>query len=163
MNYLIEHSDSIAGTSAGIDMESAQEARELESLASSYTKMSDLTSGVMRTAELSEVSERFPVALASTLVPPEPEPEELAAIAAGAEGEEYIPLEYELDPPTVTVTTVMISGREKMAIIDILGEESEMIVREGDKIIGGTVVITHIDEKGVTFKWMERVFESSIQ
>lgn len=163
MNYYIERSDTIAGTSFGIDAESVQEARELESLAASYTKISDLTSGIMRTAMLSEVSERLPVALASILVPPEPEPEELAAAGQGPEVEEYIPPEYELDPPTITVTTIMISGREKMAVIDILGEESDMIVREGDQIMGGTVVITNIDEKGVTFRWMERTFGSSIQ
>ncbi len=138
--------------------ESLSEAKELETTGGEYANMGRATSMAMQTALLAEISGKYPVAQPAMLIPP---------VTTVSEGEgdgieepipEDIPQEFEPDPPQVTVTAIMISGQDKIAMVDVLGEETGMVVRQGTKFSGGEARITKIDEKGVTFTWMEKSY-----
>ena len=145
----------LSGTSEP-DVESLSEAKELETTGGEYANMGRATSMAMQTALLAEISGKYPVAQPAALI---------ASIASGGAGDgtdqpvvEDIPQEFEPDPPQVTVTAIMISGRDRIAMLDILGEETGMVVRQGTKFSGGEARITKIDEKGVTFTWMGKSY-----
>ena len=141
------------------DMESLSEAKELEATGEEFTSMGRATSMVMQTALLAEISGKYPVAQPATLIPPVVESVGDAE-GAGSSAEAIVEdaQEFEPDPPQVTVVAIMISGQDRIAMVDILGEEAGMIVRQGTKFSGGEARITKIDEKGVTFTWMGQSF-----
>ncbi|MDL2263028.1 hypothetical protein LJC31_00085 [Synergistaceae bacterium OttesenSCG-928-I11] len=137
------------------DTESLSEAKELETTGGEYVSMGRATSMVMQTALLAEISGKYPVAQPAALIPPVVETAE-GMTGDGAEEPvlEDVPEEFEPDPPQLTVIAIMISGQDKIAMVDILGEETGMVIRQGTKFSGGEARITKIDEKGVTFTWM---------
>lgn len=136
------------------DMKSIEEAKELEKTADEYASMGTATTLAMQTALLAEISGRFPVGEAS----------ELVVIAEAAEASERAalgeeePVVIEPDPPQVTVLAIMIAGQDRIAMVDIFGEDTGLVVRQGTKFSEGDARITKIDEKGVTFTWMGKSY-----
>lgn len=140
-----------------VDREGIAEARDLETLGIEYVSMRQVTDMVVQTAMLAETSSREPVARLAASFPPE-------TFQASVVIDSDIPQELELDPPMVELVAVMIvSPREKIAMINVVGEESGAVVREGHTFSGGTAKITKIDEKSVTYRWMEKTITVSIQ
>jgi hypothetical protein len=127
-----------------------EESKEVEKLESDFGGMTMSTSLAMQTAGMAEQIGRLPVASSSALSPPPPPPEFR---------EELI----EPDPPLVRVKAVMITEGDSVAIIDIEGGESGLLVRRGSKFSNGTARITKIDSKGVTFTWMRKSYPVAVE
>jgi hypothetical protein len=129
--------------------EVVQESKDVEQLGNDLTGMTMSTNLVMQTANMAEQIGRLPVASATTLTPPPP----------------IIPDEpvVEPDPPAVTVKAVMITDGDSVAIIDIAGEETGLLVRRGSKFANGAARITKIDSRGVTFTWMRKSYPVAVE
>ncbi|MDR0615181.1 MAG: hypothetical protein LBG29_00075 [Synergistaceae bacterium] len=127
-----------------------KESAEVEKLGSDFSGMTMSTTLAMQTAGMAEQIGRLPVASPATLSPPPPPP---------AFQEEA----YEPDPPVIRVKAVMITEGDSMAIIDVEGEESGLLVRRGSKFSNGDARITKIDSKGVTFTWMRKSYPVAVE
>ncbi len=128
----------------------SQEVKETENAVSSLGKAS---SQVMQSAMLAEVSGKQPFGTASSLASAQ------AAANLAAAGVEQI---EEPQPPTVTVVAVMIKGSDKVAMIDVEGQEGGLVVREGSKFSDGSARITKINPEGVKFTWMKKSYEAAM-
>lgn len=128
----------------------SQEVQETENAVSSLGKAS---SQVMQSAMLAEISGRQPFGTANLLVASQ------SASALSLAGGDY---EEEPQPPAVSVVAVMIKGAEKVAMIDIEGEDGGLVVREGSKFSEGSAKITKINPEGVRFTWMKKSYEVAI-
>lgn len=124
-----------------------EEGKELDGTTNDLSIMGKATSMAMQTALLAEISGKLPMAPAEALSP--------APAASAGPGEEVI---IEPDPPQVTVIAIMITDKDKIAMIDVLGEDGGLIVRQGSKFSDGTARVTKIDAKGVTFTWMKKSY-----
>lgn len=145
------------------DVESLAEAKELETTSDEYANMGRAVSMAMQTALLAELSGKYPVAPPAALIPSAADPSGGTGGGTSEPASENIPQEFEPDPPQVTVTAIMISGPDRIAMIDVPGEEMGMVVRPGAKFSGGAARITKIDEKGVTFTWMGKSYTAVMQ
>lgn len=157
MKVIEENENNLYGETPMPDVKSAEEAKELETTGEEFISMGKATSLAMQTALLAEISGRFPVATPSNLIPP------VVSTVTDTGGQSVAveveqPIVIEPDPPQVTVLAVMISGKDKIAMIDVLGEDSGLVVKQGSKFSGGDARITKIDEKGVTFTWMKKSY-----
>ena len=130
------------------DPKIGEEGKELDGTTNDLTIMGKATSMAMQTALLAEISGKLPMAPAEALSPT------IAAPVGPGEGEVII----EPDPPQVTVIAIMITDKDKIAMIDVLGEDGGLIVRQGSKFSEGTARVTKIDAKGVTFTWMKKSY-----
>ncbi|MDR1516376.1 MAG: hypothetical protein LBS45_11845 [Synergistaceae bacterium] len=130
--------------------EVVNESVEVEKLGNDLSGMTSSTSLAMQTASMAEQIARLPVASSSTLSPPPP-PQEIR--------EEI----FQPDPPVMRVKAVMITEGDSVAIVDIVGEESGLIVRRGSKFSSGTARVTKIDSKGVTFTWMKKSYAVAVE
>jgi hypothetical protein len=127
-----------------------KESQQIEQLGADLTGMTMSTTLAMQTAGMAEQIGRLPVASSAALSPPPPPP---------TFQEEII----EPDPPAVRVKAVMITEGDSVAIIDIEGEESGLLVRRGSKFSNGTARVTKIDSKGVTFTWMKKSYPVAVE
>jgi hypothetical protein len=130
------------------DLSGISEASELQTTSDEFTSMGRVTSMVTQTALLAEISGKNPVARPTELVP------RIDYEATRVE----TPLALEPDPPLVTVIAIMISGQDKIAMVNIMGEDTGLVIRQGTKFSGGEARITKIDEKGVTFTWKKKSY-----
>lgn len=131
------------------DAATVAESKEVQDTEASMITLGKASNVVMQTALLAEVSGRLPVAPVSALskvMPAPPIP--------------LNPLEEpeEPDPPKVTVVAIMIKDRDRVAMVDVEGEDGGLIVRPGSSFSSGTAKITKIDSKGVSFTWMKKSY-----
>jgi hypothetical protein len=140
-------SDSLSDT-VGPDLESVSEAGELRKTGDELESISQAASAVTQAALLAEISGRNPIA----------QPAELARQSTGSEAVLEEAPWLELEPPQVTIVAVMISGQDKIAMVNVLGEDTGLVVRQGTKFSGGEAMVTRIDESGVTFTWMKKSY-----
>jgi hypothetical protein len=126
-----------------------KESTEVEKLGSDFSGMTMSTTLAMQTAGMAEQIGRLPVASPATLSPPLPPPDPSP--------------EYEPDPPVIRVKAVMITEGDSVAIIDVEGDESGLLVRRGSKFSNGDARITKIDSKGVTFTWMRKSYPVAVE
>jgi hypothetical protein len=126
------------------------ETKEIDQIAGDLSGVGKATNMAMQVALMAEVHRGSPIAAASTLTPPPPpiqiNPEPVA----------------EPDPPSVTVLAVMITEGDSVAMIDVTGEDSGLLVRRGSKFSNGTARITKIDSKGVTFTWRKKSYQVGV-
>jgi hypothetical protein len=130
--------------------EIVQESEDVEQLGNDLTGMTMSTNLAMQIANMAEQIGRLPVASVTTLTPP---PQEIIP---------DVPI-VEPDPPDITVKAVMITDGDSVAIIDIAGEETGLLVRRGSKFADGAARITKIDSKGVTFTWMKKSYPVALE
>lgn len=140
-----------------VDLQGMSEAKELASITDEFLSMKQIGDMVVQTALLAESSSRHPVVKLAEVFPEE------TFTTYATISEDDIPQELELDPPTVTVIAVMIQKNDRIAMINVEGEEYAAVVREGAVFSSGTATITRIDEKSVTFRWMENLYTVGIQ
>jgi type II secretory pathway component PulC len=126
------------------DLSSIAEASELQTTSDEFARMGMVTSSAMQTALLAEISAKNPVAQPAALI---------SRATASRARLEKISQVTELAAPEVTVLAIMISEQDKIATVNIRGEDTGLVVRHGTKFSGGEAQITKIDEKGVTFTW----------
>jgi hypothetical protein len=125
---------------------------ERQEIASAEEGLSNLTkasSQAMRVALLAEVQSKFPIDLSSSLIVP---------VASNRDFSEPV---IEPDPPMVSVVAIMITDNDKVALVNVDGEQG-VLVRQGTKFSDGTARITKIDAKGVTFIWMKKSYQVSL-
>lgn len=152
MRILDERNEALVNTVALPDAASIKEAKELSETGSEFVLVSRSYNSVMQTALLAEISGRFPVATPGALADYADE------LMGKPEEEVYVPLDDELVPPSVEVVAVMISGADRIAMINVLGEDTSLVVRTGARFSSGTAQITKINEEGVTFTWMGKTY-----
>ena len=131
------------------DVATEAEKKEVQDTQVSMITLGKASNVVMQTALLAEVSGRVPVAPMTALnkvLPPPP-----IVIDPIEELEEP-------DPPKVTVVGIMIKDRDRVAMVDVEGEDGGLIVRPGSTFSSGTAKITKIDSKGVSFTWMKKSY-----
>jgi hypothetical protein len=132
--------------------EARAEKEEIKKTTEDLSGMTESDKLVMQTALLAEASSKYPVAAAAALSPREPDPIQQIV---------EIPVE-EPTPPQVTVLAVLSTEGENVAMIDVLGEDSGLIVRNGSRFSDGTARVTKIDSKGVTFTWRKKSYQVGI-
>lgn len=139
------------------DAESIREVKDLEELGASYTNMSKVVSMTTQSALLASTSASYPISTPTEM---------LVAVgisAASPSPDEGVPdQEYELDPPDVSVVATMITADGRIAMINVHGEDTALVVHEGSSFSGGTAKITKIEEKGVTFTWMGNIYSATM-
>ncbi|MDR1471183.1 MAG: hypothetical protein LBS75_01550 [Synergistaceae bacterium] len=123
----------------------ADETKAIDTVESGLSDITKATSMSMQTALLAEISGKYPVAPSNRIMP---------APSTGAAASDLA--EIEPDPPMVTVVAILIKGDDKIAMLDVAGEEGALIVRQGSKFSSGTARVTKIDAKGVTYTWMKK-------
>lgn len=92
-------------------------------------------------------------------LPVDEEAERVAAEAAKkkAPGEEQVfAAREEVLPPFMAVQAVMVMGTKKMAVMDIEGESSGMIVRVGTKFGGGLGRVESVSPEAVVVTWADK-------
>jgi len=124
------------------------EKNEIASAEEGLSNLSKSSTQAMRVALLAEVQNKFPIDLPSSIVVTGP-------VITGTT-EVVIP-----DPPTVTVVAVMITDNDKVALVNVDGEEG-VLVRVNTKFSEGKARITKIDAKGVTFTWMRKSYQVTL-
>lgn len=137
------------------DLATVAEGTDLENISAEFALLSRASALAMQSTLLAAMSERYPVAHASSLAPIIAD----AMAARGAATASDAADEYELDPPSVEVVAIVIQGKDRMAMINVLGEDTGLIVRRGTKFSAGTAVVTKINEGSVAFSWMDREFK----
>lgn len=152
MRVLEERNEALVNTVALPDAASIKEAKELGETGREFVLVSRSYNSVMQTALLAEISGRFPVATPGALADYADE------LMGKPEEDVYVPLDDELVPPSVEVVAVMISGADRIAMINVLGEDTSLVVRTGARFSSGTAQITKINEEGVTFTWMGKTY-----
>ena len=130
------------------DTTAVEEGKQLDGTTGELSIIGKATSLAMQTAELAENSGKYPLGTAESLAPP-------IVIPVSPDAGDVI---IEPDPPQVTVIAIMITDKDKIAMIDILGEGGGVIVRQGSKFAEGSARVTKIDAKGVTFTWMKKSY-----
>lgn len=127
---------------------------DLTAVTKRYRDLSSVVRMSTQSALLAETSSRHPIGKLAALMAASP------AYAAGGEGGagEEMRQEYELDPPQIVVVAVMITNDSKTAMINVLGEDTGLVVKVGSTFSGGTARITNISEGGVTFTWMKKSY-----
>lgn len=160
-----------------VDGEATKELDQVRQMHESVGSIKRITGSVMQTALLAESSGVLPVASEATL-------DQIAAqttVEAPVDVPSDLP-KVEPIPPSVTVTAIMIVGKEQVAMIDVVdtgnaalppeqsaaspqgaSDNSGLIVRKGSKFAGGTAVIKKIDSKGVTFRWMKKDYKVELE
>jgi len=121
---------------------------EIETAEEGLQNVTRASSQAMQVALLAEVQSRYPLDLPSSLVATAP-----SAVI------ELAPIEP--DPPMVTVVAIMITEADRVAMVNVDGEEG-ILMRLGTKFSEGSATITKIDEKGVTYTWRRRNYEVSL-
>jgi hypothetical protein len=137
--------------SSAPSQEVVNESAEVEKLGNDLSGMTQSTNLAMQTASMAEQIARLPIASSSTLSPPPPPPDPNPD-----------PI-FEPDPPVMLVKAVMITEGDSVAIVDIVGEDSGLLVRRGSKFSDGTARVTKIDSKGVTFTWMKKSYAVAVE
>lgn len=138
----------------GAEAESVKESEQLDAISAEFVKMNSLSASSMQTALLAEISSRHPVALAASLF----RGDGASGLYGSDVASQTTPQDLELDPPQVSVVAIMISGKDKIAMINVLGEDTGLVVKQGSPFSAGTARITKIDEQGVSFRWMDKTF-----
>lgn len=136
-----------------IDPTTQAEKQEVEETGSAVSSLGRASSQVMQSAMLAEISGKQPFGTANSLVASH-SPADLFLSGDG--------LAEEPQPPVVSLVAVMIQGAEKVAMIDVEGEDGGLVVREGSKFSEGSARITKINPEGVKFTWMRKSYEVAI-
>ncbi|MDR1965766.1 MAG: hypothetical protein LBQ36_03575 [Synergistaceae bacterium] len=135
-------------TIAAPDPEAEKEKKEIGDAEVGLKNLSVSSRQAMNTALLAETQSRYPLDLPITLTP-------TVTLPSGAD------IVIEPDPPFVTVVAIMITDSDRVAMLNIDGEEG-VLVRQGSKFSNGTARITKIDAKGVTYTWMKKSIQVSL-
>ncbi|MDR1914956.1 MAG: hypothetical protein LBQ58_00070 [Synergistaceae bacterium] len=147
---LIEESQNamqeLASQPALPDPNMANESKEIDAAETGLSDMTKVTSMAMQTALLAEISGKYPVSPENKL-----QPVDTSGVAVEI-------VEIDPDPPAVTVVAILIKEDDKIAMLDVVGEEGGLIVRQGSNFASGTARVTKIDAKGVTFTWMKKSY-----
>lgn len=154
MRTIEEIDSSLASIKSLPDLATVNEGKDLESISAEFATLSRASAAAMQSTLLAAMSERRPVSHASSLAPIIAE-----AIAAQDATASDVIDEYELDPPSVEVVAIVIQGNDRMAMINVLGEDMGLIVRRGTKFSADTAVVTKINEGSVAFSWMDKEFK----
>lgn len=155
MSILDEHSAYRMPPSGPPDRVIQNEMNDIDKTSKEYSNLVRATASVMQTALLAEVSSKNPVGTEAALL--------ASRLPASVAVE--LPPELEVDPPTVTVVAVMLAGKDRkdtIAMINILGEETGLVIKVGSKFSNGEATVTKIDEKGVTYRWMGKSYTAGI-
>ncbi|MDR3280834.1 MAG: hypothetical protein LBT23_10005 [Synergistaceae bacterium] len=134
------------------DPEVEQEKQVIAAAEVGLANLNKASSQAMRIASIAESQGNYPIGPPTQVIP------QVVSIAPGGE------VIAEPDPPMVTVVAIMITDSDKVALLNIDGEEG-VLVRQGSKFTGGTAStarITKIDAKGVTFTWMKKSYQVSL-
>ena len=123
------------------------EKQEIAAAEEGLQNMTKSSSQAMQVALLAEVQNRYPLDLPASLVTTSSTVIELAPI--------------EPDPPMVTVVAIMITDTDRVAMVNVDGENG-ILMRQGTRFSEGKARITKIDEKGVTFSWMRKNYQVSL-
>ena len=121
--------------------------REIEAIEDELRNMSKSSSQASRLAMLAEARGKYPLDVPASLTDPFSAP--------------VAEFTFEPDPPFVRVTAVMITDFDRIALLNVDGEEGIM-VRQGAVFSDGRARITRIDEKGVTFSWIGKDYRASL-
>ena len=123
------------------------EKKEIEEAEDGLQNVTKSSSQAMQVALLAEVQNRYPLDLPTSLVSTPSVAIELAPV--------------EPDPPSVTVVAIMITDTDRVAMVNVDGENG-ILMRQGTSFSEGKARITKIDEKGVTFTWMRKNYQVSL-
>ena len=123
------------------------EKREIEVAEEGLQNVLRSSTHAMQLALLAEVQGRHPLDLSSSLM------------TSPAAGPEFV--EIEPDPPMVTVLAIMITDTDRIALLNIDGEQG-ILMRQGARFSEGQATLTQIDERGVTFTWRRRNYQVSM-
>jgi hypothetical protein len=129
-----------------------KEEEEIGDVEKGIQSMAYASSQAMRVALHAETQSKFPLDVEESLTNnrnPAPIPGEVNQPAP------------EPDPPMVTVMAVMITDTDKVALVNVDGEQG-ILMRQGSKFSEGKARITKIDAKGVTFTWMRKSYQVSL-
>lgn len=135
----------------GTDAQTETESKDVDETEQAVSSLGRASSQVMQSARLAEISGRQPFGTTSALV----------AVSTGSGAITSDVIEEPL-PPNVTIVAIMIKGSERVAMIDVDGEEGGLVVRQGSKFSGGEARITQINPEGVKYTWMRKSYEVGI-
>jgi len=138
--------------STAADANTAAESKEVQDTQDAVASLGRASSQVAQSAMLAEISGRKPFGTPASLV----------ASQGGASAALSGVIIEEEQPPTVKVVAVMIKGTDRIAMIDVDGEEGGLVVRQGSKFSEGKARITQINPEGVKFTWMKKNYEVSM-
>ena len=120
---------------------------EIEAVEEGLQNVVRSSTQAMQVALLAEVQGRHPLDLSSSLMATPSAAVDFAVI--------------EPDPPMVTVVAIMITDTDRVALLNVDGEQG-ILMRQGARFSEGRATLTRIDEKGVTFSWMRRNYQVSL-
>jgi hypothetical protein len=129
------------------DPATESEKKEIAEAEEGLQTVTKSSSQAMQVALLAEVQSKYPLDLPASLV--------AARVETGVV--DYI----EPDPPMVTVVAIMITDTDRIALVNVDGEQG-VLVRQGTRFSEGKARITKIDAKGVTFTWMRKNYQVSL-
>jgi len=124
------------------------EKKEIEAAEEGLQTITRSSTNAMQVALLAEVQSNYPLDLPISLV-----------AMPSSSTMEFVPIEP--DPPRVTVVAIMITDNDRIALLNVDGEEG-VLVRQGTKFSENKARITKIDAKGVTFSWMRKNYQVSL-
>ena len=129
------------------DPATESEKKDIEATEEGLRNTTKSSSQAMHVALLAEVQSRYPLDL----------PVSLVASPSASIADVVI----EPDPPMLTVVAIMITDNDKVALVNVDGDEG-VLVRQGTKFSEGKARITKIDAKGVTFSWMKKNYQVTL-
>jgi hypothetical protein len=141
--------ESAKNASSQPDPATTAEKQEIDDAEAGLSSITSSASQAMRLAMLAETSGKYPLDLAVTLV----SSPSTASLAPPVE---------EIMPPVVNVLAIMITDSDKVAMINVDGGSS-LVVRQGSKFSDGRARITKIEAKGVTYRWMGKNIQVSVE
>ena len=130
------------------DAATEAEKQDIDTAEEGLQNMTRASSNAMQLALLAEVQGRYPIDVPTSLI--------------GSPSVTYDIAPVEPEPPYVTVVAIMITDDDRIALVNVAGEEQGKLVRQGTRFSDGTAQITKIEEKGVTFTWRRRSYEVSL-
>jgi hypothetical protein len=124
------------------------EKTEITAAEEGLENLSKSSSQAMRVALGAELLNKYPIDLPSSFVRP----------AAGPPVAEGLVVEAPPEPPSVTVAAIMVTDGDKVAMLNVEGEEG-VLVRVGTKFSeGGSARVSKIDARSVTFIWRKKSY-----
>ena len=129
-----------------------KEEEEIGDVEKGIQSMAYVSKNTMTVALHAETQNKFPLDVEESLISGRPIPSENVGIVLPPP---------EPDPPTVSVTAIMITDTDKVALMNVDGEQG-ILMRQGSKFSEGKARITKIDAKGVTFTWMRKSYQVSL-
>jgi hypothetical protein len=153
VDILQRNDDALSSQSAEVNLPDPvidAEKKEIDDTEAGVSTLTQVTNKVMLVALSAERMGTYPVALPTTLVP--------TASVVGPDMEIVV---AEPEPPFMDILAIMITDQDKVAMVNIDGEQDGLMVRQGSKFANGTARVTKIDVKGLNFTWMKKNYRVS--